>query len=545
MAIYLPSELEWLGWLVGMEWPEGNEDQMWGLANDWKTAADGLRSQVSGIDDAKYATLAAYVDGDGREGMAKMFDLLAGVGGKQEGNTSILDLAGYFDQLSESVYDTGTEIESTKLMFYSSLAMLAFEMAAAWVFPPTAPAVEAAAQAATRIAVRIIGEEAVEAIGRAVAKAMASAVVKFALRHIVLDAGLGVLQETGIEAYQIAAGHRSGFDAGKILVTGVSSGVGGMVGGKFGEMIGGRLAKTEINHFLQAGITGATSGLAGAGAGFLAGTATQFGLDAYQHGWGDAWKNMGNAFTNFDPRMLTAGVSNGGISGLNHAASHNFWEPRVSAWKAGVPSDFANVGAHPDSVGNSGDTGHIGGAGHPGGADDGGPRTHPAGFAGDSTASTTATRPTGDGSAARPEGGDHGGVATDSRSSERGTPTDEQSTGGDHGQSTGGDHGQTQQDGPHARGDTGDTHGAQPQAGTHETNGGSVETGVQAGKHETPAPTAEPGPNTSGPAAQTSGPATQGPSPAAASGGDSRSAAPAATSTPDSRGSAPASDSKA
>lgn len=35
----LPGSLEWLGWLVGMEWPEGNEDQMRALAQDWRTAA--------------------------------------------------------------------------------------------------------------------------------------------------------------------------------------------------------------------------------------------------------------------------------------------------------------------------------------------------------------------------------------------------------------------------------------------------------------------------------------------------------------------------
>lgn len=223
MALYLPPELEWLGWLVGVEWPEGNEDHMWELATHWSDAAKGLRGQVSKMDDAKYATLSAYVDGEGRDAMAKVFDTMAGVGGKQDGNTSILDLAEFYDQIADSVHETGTEIESTKLMFYSSLAILAFEMIAAWAFPPTAPAAEAAAQAATRVAVRFIARRAIAAIERQVAKLVGSTLAKFMVRHFLLDAGLGVLQEAGIEEYQKTVGHRKDLDWGKIGVTAVGA----------------------------------------------------------------------------------------------------------------------------------------------------------------------------------------------------------------------------------------------------------------------------------------------------------------------------------
>ncbi|MFJ9362875.1 hypothetical protein ACIRRA_00435, partial [Nocardia sp. NPDC101769] len=567
MALELPSELEWLGWIVGVQWPDGNEDQMWDLANYWKSAADGLRGQVSNMDDAKYKTLAAYVDGDGRDAMAKQFDNMAGVGGKQDGNTSILDLAGFYDQIGESVHDTGTEIESTKLMFYSSLAMLAFEMAAAWIFPPTAPAAEAAAQAATRIAVRIIGREAVERIATYAAKMLGSSLAKFMVRHFVLDAGLGVLQEAGIEGYQIAAGHRSGFDWTKIGVTAVSSAAGGIAGGKVGKALGEHFESSAVNHYLAAAITGTTAGLAGGGAGFLAGTATQFGVDAYQHGWGDAFKNAGNAFTNFDPRMLTGGVANGGISGLNHAASHDFWGPRVARMRAGVSPDMANIGAVHDpgiSAGNSTGGGHFGGsdngvpASHAGGGhtsagadaggdngggtsggrtgvgDTGGSSMHPAGFSGDTTDSGAAAHDNGDGSTARPEGGDQGGYGgSDSRSpADRGTePTDTGATGG-------GDHGSqpsTAADGApagHAPADT----GAQPQVGVHENTGGSVESGVQAGQHDVPAPASAPvgtGGAAPGDLGNSSGPGNTAPASAPAN------SAPASTSG----GSAPASGS--
>ncbi|MEC3955053.1 hypothetical protein VMT65_18575 [Nocardia sp. CDC153] len=497
MALYLPPELDWLGWLVGVEWPEGNEDRMWELATHWKEAAEGLRAQVSKMNDAKYATLSAYVDGDGRDAMAKIFDNMAGVGGKQDGNTSILDLAGFYDQIGDSVHDTGTEIESTKLMFYSSLVILAAEMVAAWVFPPTAPAAEAAAQAATRVAVRIIAKRALAAIERQVAKLVGSTLAKFMVRHFVLDAGLGLLQEVGIEEYQKAVGHRKDLDWNKIAVTGISSAAGGIGGGKVGKLLGERFENSMMRPFLAAGITGVSAGLAGAGTGFLAGTVTQFGLDAFEHGMGDAWKNMGNAFTHFDPRMLTGGGFNGGVSGLNHTAATNFWEPRVARMRAGVSTDLPNVGSRPDMTA-------PGSSGHAGGGDAGG-NLHSTGFAGDTGDSGAGVHHGGDGSSAHPQNQDVGGMSGDSRGqSDRGTPESEQSAGP-------ADHSQPGPREPHAPADlgtAGEPQGTQAHAGTPETTG-APESGVQAGRHENPAPTVDSGASGSGPVAQNNGPAPQ------------------------------------
>ena len=137
--IDLPSGLHWLSILAGMEWPEGNEDEMWAMAEDWRTAADDLRGLVDDVDAAKDAAFKAYPQGEGVDDMLKAFE------GMARGDQSVTKLAELFDILGDSVYQTGTEIEYTKIMFLSSLGLLALEIAAAWIFPPTAPAVEAAA----------------------------------------------------------------------------------------------------------------------------------------------------------------------------------------------------------------------------------------------------------------------------------------------------------------------------------------------------------------------------------------------------------------
>ncbi|MEU0540807.1 hypothetical protein ABZ319_13145, partial [Nocardia sp. NPDC005978] len=323
--IYLPSELEWLGWIVGMEWPDGNEDQMWNLAQDWHTAADGLRGLLDEVSDARYATLASYPDGKGSEEMAKVFDLLSGKTDADD-STSIPDLAKYFDSIGDSAHDTGTEIEYTKLMFYSSLGLLAAELIAAWVFPPTAPAVEAAAIAFTRVAVRIIGARAVAAIARFAAKMAGSALAKFLLRHVAIDFTLGTVQEIGIQQYQVSKGSRKEINWTQVGVTAISSAAGGAAAGPFGGWLGDNLARRGLDGIGGAGLASIGAGLAGAGAGFVAATGAQFGFDVAQHGWDQAVENLSN--TQFDWRMLSAGATNGAMSGMNHHAAHNFWNSR-------------------------------------------------------------------------------------------------------------------------------------------------------------------------------------------------------------------------
>ncbi|MBL1075207.1 hypothetical protein JK358_12470 [Nocardia sp. 2] len=340
--IEFPESLEWVGWLVGMEWPDGSESGMWALAQDWHTAAEGLRQLLPAIDDAKYATLAAYPEGRGIEEMSKLFDALRGVGGGGEESISLPDLAKYFDDLGDSAYSTGTEIEYTKLMFYSSLALAAAEILAAWIWPPTAPAVQAVIVAATRIAVRIIGRRAATAIAQHAARMAGAAVVRFLLRHVAIDFTLGTAQEIGIQQYQVSTGKRKEINWDQVAVTAISSAAGGAAAGPFGDWLGNKLARKGIDGLLGNAITGGAAGLVGAGAGFVAGTGAQFGIDVYRDGWDQAVENLAN--TPLDPRMLTSGGFNGAASGASHGAARRFYGPAGPGGGAGPNVDPAGSG---------------------------------------------------------------------------------------------------------------------------------------------------------------------------------------------------------
>ncbi|WP_427905536.1 hypothetical protein [Nocardia sp. FBN12] len=302
-----------------MEWPEGNEDEMWAMAEDWRTAADGLRGLVDDVDAAKAAAFKAYPQGEGVEDMLKAFE------GMARGDQSVTKLAELFDVLGDSVYQTGTEIEYTKIMFLSSLGLLALEIAAAWVFPPTAPAVQAAAVGVTRVIARGIFGRVLAAILRHGAKATITRVLKFIGQHVAIDTALGTLQELGVQQWQVDQGHRKEVDWNQVKAAAVSSAAGGLAAGPFGNFLGKKLGD-GMAPWLKGAITGTGAGLVGAGGGMLG----QFGYEGFTQGWDKAWDNLQTAAS--DPLMWSAGASNGGLSGLNKAGANSAW----SAMKPGL-----------------------------------------------------------------------------------------------------------------------------------------------------------------------------------------------------------------
>lgn len=408
--IELWGPLQHLAWLAGVEWPQGNEDEMWALGGDWRTAADELDDIVGDIIEAKRASLHAYPEGDGVTEMVAAFDsLISGDG--SDADQSVPKLAGYFRDLGKSAYDTGTEIEYTKLMYISSLGLLAAEIAAAWIFPPTAPAVQAAAVAITRVAVRILGQRVVQAIFRLVANKFAG----FVLRHVAIDTILGTLQEVGIQAYQVEAGHRPDLDIGQIVVTAVSSAAGGAAAGPVGDMIGNKLqneAQGMGRRYLNGAITGTAAGFTGGLAGTVAAIPTQFAVIWAQEGftatgWDKAMEQtMSTLPQQFGPLALVSGATNGlatGVSkvgaghafgnrGVNSESYRNHWGDRTFMDRmhdaAGGPG--GRTGGLPPGTGGADGSGGLGGDG--------------------SRTSSPARTPTGPEGSTSPAGADHPGT---------------------------------------------------------------------------------------------------------------------------------------
>ncbi|WP_225726979.1 MULTISPECIES: hypothetical protein [unclassified Nocardia] len=158
MSIEMPKELQWLAWVAGSQWPDGDEDRMFALADAWNRAATDMRAHTADISELRGEVTAAYPAGRGREAVDEQLRALLG------GDSSIDQLADYFVAVHTSIRNTGTGIEQTKLLILVSLAMLAIEIMEAWLFPPTAPGQEAAAIGATRAFVQRVGRRLLEAI---------------------------------------------------------------------------------------------------------------------------------------------------------------------------------------------------------------------------------------------------------------------------------------------------------------------------------------------------------------------------------------------
>ncbi len=344
--IEFPSWLEWLGAAIGMEWPHGNEDDMWALAGDWHTAADELREILNSMDDAKSATLAAYPAGDGRQQMSDTFD------GMRSGKDSLEALAGYFDQIGDSVDGGGTQIQYTKLMFYSTLVITAADIAAVWIFPPTAPAEEAGIIIATRVAVRMMFRRMLTTMAGWAGRLAENALVRFLFRHVLLNAALGALQEFAVQEFQVWQGHRKGLDWNQLGVTTFAAGVGGAAGGGVGEALGRKFGNAFRNeagditskwgvNLTRAGI-GAGSGLVNSAAAFGGSIGWQFASDVAHGNLDTALDNLKN--THVDWRMFSAGAITGGGSALNHNFAHSHFE-NSPFWKLNSPRvDLGNIG---------------------------------------------------------------------------------------------------------------------------------------------------------------------------------------------------------
>ncbi|MBF4995709.1 hypothetical protein IRT45_00895 [Nocardia sp. BSTN01] len=164
MSLYLPPPVRPIAWVAGASWPDGDEDKMWAVSRAWEQASKDLAAQVPGIESAKNAAMAAFPAGDAADQIGKLFDVFL------QGDQSLATLAESFKTIGDSTFDVGTELQSAKINIIVSLCILLVEIAWAWLFPPTAPAVEAAAIGTTRSIVKFIADALQNALERAWAK---------------------------------------------------------------------------------------------------------------------------------------------------------------------------------------------------------------------------------------------------------------------------------------------------------------------------------------------------------------------------------------
>ncbi|WP_378740475.1 glycosyltransferase [Nocardia brasiliensis] len=337
MTINIPSGLQWLSWVAGSEWPQGDEDALFRLAQYWQRAATDLQAIVPDVRNAANATLK-YYDGNGAdEAVAQLKKLISG-------DDSIEKLAEQLVKLGNYAENGGTQIEYTKLQIITTLVILAIQIAWALASLWGALAIPAM-QVTTQIAIRMIVSKLLQALIQAGAKIASLSFLKALGVNVAIQVALGFAQELGIQAYQAGQGHRrmtadgrmtSDIDWNRVgvatLAAGASAAVAFPLGLGVGKMLGpsatvrGALGKTAV--------AGTVAGIGGVAGGYAAvGLATNH------------WE--------FDPRMLS-GALGGALAGGIHGVRGQQLSMRAAAGDVGAAKMLGiQPGVHPAQTGES------------------------------------------------------------------------------------------------------------------------------------------------------------------------------------------------
>lgn len=306
MAIMIPGWLQWLEWVAGTDWPEGNEDLQQQLGQDVEAVADQIRGTVvPAVERAVDAVLVGYPDGDGAEQIKQELDKLV---------PQLEQLADSYDKMGQSAAEHATQIRSNKLNGIIALAWLAAELAYAAFLGPAAPAAQAGALAATQIAFRWLGTRLLNAIGSIVgkmaishtAKAIVTKVVYEIVQEAIVEVLQGTSQELAVQGLNMADGFQDHMKWREVGQNAAISAIAGGVGGGAGHGMHNLMGRTSLGNdrwggMAKGAIVGAGAGLAGAGGAYVS-------TGAITGQW------------ELDPRMLTGGA----LSGMGPSMVHGW-----------------------------------------------------------------------------------------------------------------------------------------------------------------------------------------------------------------------------
>nr|WP_255495522.1 toxin glutamine deamidase domain-containing protein [Nocardia sp. GTS18] len=334
-----PSWLEPLEWLVGADWPHGNEDLMWQMGKDLLAAADDAQALVPDLEAIVTTVNAAYPQGRGGESILQWIQpLIDGQGPDKNG--SLAHLAQHWTKLATAADSGGDQLQAAKLNFYIAGAWLLTELAWAAAAGPGAPLAHAIVISQARTVFRWMGKKLLTAIGHTVARNVTEEVLeRIAVKLVyeivqesLVELGQGTSQELAVQYIQNKTGHINGYDWKAVGLNAGISAIAGGVGGAAGFGLGRKLPTTN------GGWTGARNGATtGAGAGLAGATAAYLATGAFTGQW------------DFDPRSFTGGAASGagpsaihGYRGNSDFAGQPFTDPHDTA-HAGIPTERNNT----------------------------------------------------------------------------------------------------------------------------------------------------------------------------------------------------------
>jgi hypothetical protein len=263
VTLQIPGCLQWVSYLVGSEWPRGDEDAMYRIGSDWHIGADDSMGLIPELNRVRSSTMSA-LHGQTAAAADEQFTLLF------DGDASVDKLAKAMAALGDLAEGTGKHIEYTKLQILTSLGIAAFEIS--WALAQTSvtfgastaqiPIIEATTSAAIRQAVSMLLKDIMTDLGKAMTKTMVHRIVKKAGVEMAEAVG----QDLFIQSVQQANGHQKGFDWQHLELVAISNAAGGAAQGTV-SLVGRRVLGDST---LKGAVIGYSSGMAKKVAGSLA-----------------------------------------------------------------------------------------------------------------------------------------------------------------------------------------------------------------------------------------------------------------------------------
>jgi hypothetical protein len=261
MSIQIPGYLQWVAYLVGSQWPQGDEDAMYRIGSDWNNSSEQVSALIPELNRIHSSTMTV-LQGQTAGAADQQFKLLF------VGNASVDKLATAMGALGDLAAATGKNIERTKLQILASLVIAAFEIS--WALAQTAATLgasvvsdveillieESAIAAIRRTLTELMGDIMVD-LGETMAKTTVSKIVKKSLAKV----AEGVSEDLFVQAVQDANGHQVGINWGETAKIALVDAAGGAAQGAV-SVLGKRVLKgVSMNPYLQGELVGYSSGV--------------------------------------------------------------------------------------------------------------------------------------------------------------------------------------------------------------------------------------------------------------------------------------------
>ncbi|MDV3128455.1 hypothetical protein M1247_26340 [Mycobacterium sp. 21AC1] len=262
MSIDIPPALQWISYLAGSKWPQGDEDGLWRIGEHWHESASEMSDLIPDLNRVRNETMSV-ITGETADTAAQEFAKLF------DGDYSVDKLVEAMAALGETARQAGTQVEASKIEILVGLALAAAEILyaiamAPWTFGISLswiPAIEAL----TMVAVRMLFNQLMRALVRRAIEALTKTTVSRLLREVAQQSAEEVAEELitnlAIQQYQIDQGHKDKIDWDDVGNAAKSAAAGGAAAGAFHGPAFGALGGKH-------GHGGIGNALAGAGASY-------------------------------------------------------------------------------------------------------------------------------------------------------------------------------------------------------------------------------------------------------------------------------------